>query len=150
MAPQKGETKVKKTVKATANPAIEKPKKERRVTAKKEKDPNQPKRPQSAYFLWMNSVRAQLKVDNPDLSHKQVISKAGSDWKLMSENDKIEYNEQAAVLKKQYEEAMKKYKGGGGSNGVQKKAAQKTKQPAVPVPMEQSEEEESEAESDDE
>ena len=33
---------------------------------KKVKDPNAPKRPMSAYFLFMNSVRPEVRKDNPD------------------------------------------------------------------------------------
>ena len=38
------------------------------------KDPNAPKRPMNAYMLYANSVRAQVKEDNPDMPVTEVVS----------------------------------------------------------------------------
>lgn len=38
------------------------------------KDPNAPKRPMNAYMLYANSVRAQVKEDNPDMPVTDVVS----------------------------------------------------------------------------
>lgn len=38
------------------------------------KDPNAPKRPMNAYMLFANSVRAQVRGDNPDMSMAEVVS----------------------------------------------------------------------------
>ena len=36
------------------------------MAPKKEKDPNAPKRPMSAYFLFMGDKRAEVREKNPD------------------------------------------------------------------------------------
>ena len=59
-----------------------KEKKERKV--KKTKLPGQPKRNQSAYFIWMNENREQIKKDNPGLSVTEFGKKAGELWKNLS------------------------------------------------------------------
>ena len=38
------------------------------------KDPNAPKKPLNAYMLYANSVRAQVREENPDLSVTDVVS----------------------------------------------------------------------------
>ena len=38
------------------------------------KDPNAPKKPLNAYLLYANSVRAQIREENPDMSMTQVVS----------------------------------------------------------------------------
>lgn len=38
------------------------------------KDPNAPKKPMNAYMLYANSVRAQVREENPDMSMAEVVS----------------------------------------------------------------------------
>ena len=47
--------------------------------------PGQPKRNQSAYFIWMNSNRENIKKDFPDLSLAEFGKKAGELWKAMED-----------------------------------------------------------------
>jgi hypothetical protein len=50
-------------------------KKKTKPKAKKaKKDPNAPKRPMNTYMLYSNSVRAQVKEENPDLSMGDLVS----------------------------------------------------------------------------
>lgn len=41
---------------------------------KKSKDPNKPKRNQSAFFLYSNANRARIKQENPDIAFGEVVS----------------------------------------------------------------------------
>lgn len=71
----------------------EKPEKEKGATrrkrgSKKEKDPNQPKRAQSAYFLWLNDHRGQIKEENPGISITEISKKAGEMWRQIDSDDK--------------------------------------------------------------
>ena len=43
--------------------------------------PGQPKKNQSAYFLWMNHNREQIKKDYPGLSMTDMTKKAGELWR---------------------------------------------------------------------
>ena len=48
-------------------------------------DPDKPKRPQSAYFIWMNENRSQLKEQFPGISITELTKKAGEMWKEMTD-----------------------------------------------------------------
>merc|ERR1712037_511955 len=48
------------------------PKKGDEKKQRKKKDPNAPKRPMSAYFLFMNATRPQVRKENPDASIGEV------------------------------------------------------------------------------
>ena len=55
---------------------------------KKGKDPNAPKRPMSAYMLWLNASREKIKSDHPGISVTDLSKKAGEIWKGMSKEKK--------------------------------------------------------------
>jgi len=57
----------------------------RRKRNKKKKDPNAPKRPQSAYFLWLNEHREQIKKENPGISLTDLSKRAGEMWRELTD-----------------------------------------------------------------
>lgn len=65
------------------------------LQSKKGKDPNAPKRPMSAYMLWLNASRERIKSDHPGISITDLSKKAGELWKAMSK-EKKEVTEGAA------------------------------------------------------
>jgi len=72
-----------------------------------------PKRPQGAYFLFMGSVRGEIKKKLQAESRCSVanISKeCGILWKALSEEEKAKYEEEAKSLKFEYEKKLKVYK----------------------------------------
>ena len=60
----------------------EKPRKRRQ---KKEKDENKPKRPQSAYFIWLNEHREEIKEENPGISITEISKLAGQRWRELGD-----------------------------------------------------------------
>ncbi|XP_028418489.1 FACT complex subunit SSRP1-like [Dendronephthya gigantea] len=94
----------------------EKPKKDKKekeikqVKSKKrvKKDPNAPKKALSAYMLWLNQTRDEIKKANPGISITELSKKAGVLWKALE--DKSKWNKLAAEAKVRYEEQMKEYK----------------------------------------
>ncbi|XP_024962634.1 HMG1/2-like protein [Cynara cardunculus var. scolymus] len=51
------------------------------------KDPNKPKRPASAFFLFMEEFRKQFKEENPGNKSVAAVGKAGgAKWKTMSDS----------------------------------------------------------------
>ncbi|XP_040115303.1 FACT complex subunit SSRP1 isoform X2 [Oryx dammah] len=58
------------------------------LEVKKGKDPNAPKRPMSAYMLWLNASREKIKSDHPGISVTDLSKKAGEIWKGMSKEKK--------------------------------------------------------------
>jgi len=77
---------------------------------KTKKDPNAPKRPQSAYFLWLNANRALIKEENPGISITEISKKAGKMWGEMTAADKVEWDAKAKVAKADYLVAVEEYK----------------------------------------
>ncbi|KAF2324794.1 hypothetical protein GH714_017103 [Hevea brasiliensis] len=61
-------------------------------SGKAAKDPNKPKRPASAFFVFMEEFREQYKKEHPKNKSVAAVGKAGGDrWKSMSEADKAPY-----------------------------------------------------------
>lgn len=57
----------------------------RKKRQKKEKDENKPKRPPSAYFLFLGDMREKIKKDNPGISITEITKKAGEMWKEVTD-----------------------------------------------------------------
>ncbi|KAL8134164.1 high mobility group B protein 3-like [Apium graveolens] len=77
---------------------------------KAEKDPNKPKRPASAFFVFMEDFRKTYKEKHPNNKSVAVVGKAGGDkWKSMSEADKAPYVAKAEKRKVDYEKTMLAY-----------------------------------------
>lgn len=124
-ASHKKEKKDKKEKKSKSAKTIsEKPRKQRK--SKKERDANKPKRPPSAFMLWLNSARDSIKADNPGLSITEIAKKGGEMWRELK--DKSEWEAKAAKAKKDYTASMKDYQasgGGGGGGGSKEKIKEK-------------------------
>ncbi|KAF7236023.1 FACT complex subunit SSRP1 [Varanus komodoensis] len=99
---------------------------------KKGKDPNAPKRPLSAYMLWLNANRDKIRAECPGMSVTDVSKKAGELWKGMSKEKKEEWDRKAEEAKKDYEKAMKEYSEGGKSDSSKKEKPKKKKKPEKP------------------
>ena len=75
------------------------------------KDPNAPKRPAGAYFMWMGEYRAKMKAENPD-SVKNVAEfgkQAGVEWKNLGDDKQQEYKDKNAELMEEWKAKMKDY-----------------------------------------
>uniref|UniRef100_A0A3B3ZRJ7 High mobility group protein B2 n=1 Tax=Periophthalmus magnuspinnatus TaxID=409849 RepID=A0A3B3ZRJ7_9GOBI len=55
---------------------------------KKKKDPNAPKRPPSAFFVFCSDHRPKIKADNPGISIGDIAKKLGEMWSTQSAKDK--------------------------------------------------------------
>lgn len=107
---------------------VVKEKKERKPRKeKKQKDSGGPKRPMSAYMLWLNSSRERIKSENPGISITEISKKAGEMWRQLGKDDKEEWETKAGEAKRQYDKAKKEYKeSGGGASASPKKEKKKT------------------------
>ncbi|XP_050211241.1 high mobility group B protein 3-like [Mercurialis annua] len=77
------------------------------------KDPNKPKRPASAFFVFMEDFRETYKKEHPKNKSVAAVGKAGGDrWKSMSESDKAPFVAKAEKRKVEYEKKMKAYNKG--------------------------------------
>ncbi|KAM7463250.1 hypothetical protein LguiA_031371 [Lonicera macranthoides] len=75
--------------------------------ATKSKDPNKPKRPPTAFFLFMDEFRKTFKEANPDNKSVSVVAKEGGvKWKSMSDEEKQPFVDKAAELKAEHGKAQ--------------------------------------------
>ena len=81
------------------------------------KDPNAPKRPLSAFFLFSQDERPEIKKKNPSLSVGDISKEIGLRWKKTSDDVKKRYEQKAAVEKQKYEARLAEYKKSGGGGG---------------------------------
>ncbi|XP_019423915.1 PREDICTED: HMG1/2-like protein isoform X1 [Lupinus angustifolius] len=85
----------------------------RKQTKKAAKDPNKPKRPPSAFFVFMADFREEFKKENPNNKSVAAVGKAcGSKWKEMSDAEKAPYVAKAAKKKEEYEKTLRAYTNG--------------------------------------
>ncbi|CAL8362137.1 unnamed protein product [Merluccius merluccius] len=77
---------------------------------KRFKDPNAPKRPPSAFFLFCADFRPKVKSDTPGLSIGDTAKKLGEMWNNSSAEDKQPYEKKAAKLKEKYDKDMIAYR----------------------------------------
>nr|XP_040030473.1 FACT complex subunit SSRP1a isoform X1 [Gasterosteus aculeatus aculeatus]XP_040030474.1 FACT complex subunit SSRP1a isoform X1 [Gasterosteus aculeatus aculeatus] len=107
---------------------VVKEKKERKPRReKKQKDKGGPKRPMSAYMLWLNSSRERIKSENPGISITEISKKAGEMWRQLGKDDKEEWDIKAAEAKRQYDKAKQEYKESGGGEAAAPAATSSSK-----------------------
>ena len=100
------------------------------MPAKKEKDPNAPKRPLSAYFLFMGDKRAEVREKNPDFKIGDIAKvgflpwsvflgistvlcqEMGKMWAEIDPKDRDKYQVEADKLKVKYEKDKSAYEAG--------------------------------------
>merc|ERR1739848_665631 len=74
------------------------------------KDPNAPKKPLSAYFLFSQDERLKVKAEFPDYSITEVAKELGRRWASIDPAVKSQYEQRYQESRKQYEQAMTAYK----------------------------------------
>ncbi|PKU63337.1 HMG1/2-like protein [Dendrobium catenatum] len=100
--------------------AAKKAPEKRKTGSRKAKDPNKPKRPPSAFFVFMDQFRKEFKEKNPENKLVSVVGKAGGNkWKSMSDAEKAPYVAKAGKLKDEYLKKIRFYDG----SDVEKKNA---------------------------
>ncbi|XP_060826121.1 FACT complex subunit Ssrp1 isoform X2 [Bombus pascuorum] len=120
---QKKEKKEKKEKKPKSAKTSEKPRKPRKQ--KKERDANKPKRPPTAFMIWLNSARERIKAENPGIAVTEIAKKGGEMWRELK--DKSEWEQKAAKAKKEYTASMKEYEASGGGGDKEKISEKKEK-----------------------
>jgi len=74
------------------------------------KDPNAPKKPLSAYFLFSQEERLKVKAEFPDYSIIEVSKELGRRWAVVDPAVKQGYEQRYQESRRQYEEALEAYK----------------------------------------
>ncbi|KAK7102434.1 high mobility group-T protein-like isoform X2 [Littorina saxatilis] len=111
----------------------------------KKVDPNKPKRPMTAYFIFLGDFREKMK--NRGVDHKEILRLAGEEWRGLSAEQKKPYEKRSVEAGKNYEVAMTEYRKNEGKAAAA--AAQKAAEEAAAA-AEDDDEEEDDEEDDDE
>jgi hypothetical protein len=105
----------------------------------KQKDPNRPKRANTAFFAFMNDLRPKLMLSNPDMKITELASAGGEQWRALTDEAKVPYEKLAEEDKVRYAKDMETYvvppevlvKASSASKGKKKKM-KKMKDPLAP------------------
>jgi len=81
-----------------------------KVNQKPMKDPNAPKKPLSAYFLFSQEERLKVKGENPDMSITEVAKELGKRWATIDPVAKQSYEAKYQESRKLYDAEMSHYK----------------------------------------
>eukprot|EP00091_Calanus_sinicus_P019097 TRINITY_DN463_c0_g1_i1.p1 TRINITY_DN463_c0_g1~~TRINITY_DN463_c0_g1_i1.p1 ORF type:complete len:116 (-),score=45.51 TRINITY_DN463_c0_g1_i1:196-543(-) len=102
-----------------------------------------PKRPMSAYFLWMNDIgRAEVKKANPGASITEVSKECGAAWQNIDPSVKAKYEKKKDEAKKAFDKTYAAWLADGGEEllAQQKKDKKAGKsQPSLPKSQEEEE-----------
>uniref|UniRef100_A0A2K5RPT4 Nuclear autoantigen Sp-100 n=1 Tax=Cebus imitator TaxID=2715852 RepID=A0A2K5RPT4_CEBIM len=82
-------------------------------TKKKFKDPNAPKRPPLAFFLFCSEYCSKIKGEHPGLSIGDVAKKLGETWNDTAADDNQAYEKKVVKLKEKYEKDIAAYQAKG-------------------------------------
>merc|ERR1712072_981749 len=85
-------------------------KKKARKFGKKPKDKNAPKRPSTAFFIFANEIREDVREENPDASIGQIGKILGQEWGNLDEDRKEAYKAQNEKAKAKYQKALAAWK----------------------------------------
>lgn len=91
---------------------------------KRIKDPNAPKRPPSAFFLFCADLRPKIKVENPGLSIGNTAKKLGEMWNSLTAEEKQPYERNGAKLKEKYDRDVVAYRNKGKVDSASAAAAE--------------------------
>merc|ERR1719346_151381 len=78
--------------------------------ARQERDADKPKKPQTAYWLWLAENRAALVKEAGTALGSAVAKLGGEKWKKLDAKLKAPFEKQAAEKKAAYDKALKEYK----------------------------------------
>ena len=93
---------------------------EKKERKKAKKDPNAPTRPPTAYLLWFNEHRQEIKSSlGGSVGVTDVAKAAGEKWKTLDSEEKMRYQARADKLRESYERDLKNYKEKVASGGVE-------------------------------
>jgi len=76
---------------------------------KPKKDPNKPKRNLSAFFMYSNAVREDVRKENPEAKFGDIARLISGQFKALDKSERAIYDQQAADDKVRYVKQMEKY-----------------------------------------
>jgi len=79
----------------------------------RKRDPAEPKRAPSAYLLYGQRVREEVKKEHPEAKSSEIMKLIGQKWQKLTDEEKKPFIEEASQLKSKYDEAKASYKSKG-------------------------------------
>lgn len=104
---------------------------------KKKKDPNAPKQPLSAYFIFSTEERLKVKDENPAFSICEVAKELGRRWAEMDPSLKQRYQARAEEERQKYDVDMASYRQGTFTQGERESTQSSPQSHPSPVPSPQ-------------
>ena len=77
---------------------------------RKKRDPTQPKKPLTAFFVYLSRRTERLKAKNPHLKHKEIIALAGRTFKELKPEARAVYEAAAKELAELYQKEFAEWK----------------------------------------
>lgn len=116
---------------------------------KRKKDPNAPKRPPSAFFVFCSEHRPRIKGENPGISIGDIAKKLGEMWAKQTPKDKVPFEQKAAKLKEKYEKDVAAYRAKGKDAGKKGGPGRPAAKKVVPMDEDDDDEDDDDEEDDD-
>ena len=76
----------------------------------KKKDENHIKRPMNAFMVWSRMKRRQIAQENPKMHNSEISKRLGSEWKTLTENQKMPYIDEAKRIRAKHMQDHPDYK----------------------------------------
>uniref|UniRef100_V5EUB7 HMG box domain-containing protein n=1 Tax=Kalmanozyma brasiliensis (strain GHG001) TaxID=1365824 RepID=V5EUB7_KALBG len=83
---------------------------QKRRLKRKELSTGKPKRPLSAYLLFVNSVRPARQAQNPDMPVTELTGEIAAEWRGLSQSQRTKWEAEASLLRQQYDSALESWK----------------------------------------
>ncbi|XP_069505468.1 hepatoma-derived growth factor-related protein 2 isoform X4 [Ambystoma mexicanum] len=81
----------------------------KRPKRRRKKDPNAPRKPPTAFFLFASKNRAEVREQFPGINFSEISKMLGQKWWQQSPKARMPYEIRAAALKKKYDAEVAKY-----------------------------------------
>ena len=82
------------------------------IKKKRPRDPNEPKKPPTAFFLYMKGNRETIKEGYPDIKVTNIAKVAGDQWRNMNKEERQFYVDLHSKLKQVYAQQLSAFRSG--------------------------------------